>query len=109
VSVRLKIILIVLPLLIVTLVLSSIVSSISARKGITRLAVELLAFKAQDLRSYLENQWNLLVANDLQGRSAYIQAAQPLDRAFPFFVRAQGRYVLPYAAHPERRRELVEG
>ena len=75
-SVRLKIILIVLPLLIVTLVLSSIASSLSARNGITRVAVELLAFKAQDLQSYLENQWNLLVENDLEEQNVYIQAAQ---------------------------------
>jgi adenylate cyclase len=76
VSVRLKIILIVLPLLIVTLVLSSIASSLSARNGITRVAVELLAFKAQDMQSYLENQWNLLVENDLSEQSVYVQAAQ---------------------------------
>jgi adenylate cyclase len=76
VSVRLKIILIVLPLLIVTLVLSSIASSLSARNGITRVAVELLAFKAQDMQSYLENQWNLLVENDLEEQGVYIQAAQ---------------------------------
>jgi adenylate cyclase len=76
VSVRLKIILIVLPLLIVTLVLSSIASSLSARNGITRVAVELLAFKAQDMEGYLENQWNLLVENDLEEKSVYIQAAQ---------------------------------
>jgi len=76
VSVRLKIILIVLPLLIVTLVLSSIASSLSARNGITRVAVELLAFKAQDMQSYLENQWNLLVENDLEEQSVYVQAAQ---------------------------------
>jgi adenylate cyclase len=68
VSVRLKIILIVLPLLIITLVLSSVASSLSARNGITRVAVELLAFKAQDMKGYLENQWNLLVENQLDRR-----------------------------------------
>jgi adenylate cyclase len=76
VSVRLKIILVVLPLLIVTLVLSSIASSLSARNGITRVAVELLAFKAQDMEGYLENQWNLLVENDLEEQGVYVQAAQ---------------------------------
>jgi adenylate cyclase len=76
VSVRLKIILIVLPLLIVTLVLSSIASSLSARNGITRVAVELLAFKAQDLQGYLQNQWNLLVENDLEEQNVYIQATK---------------------------------
>jgi class 3 adenylate cyclase/HAMP domain-containing protein len=76
VSVRLKIILIVLPLLIITLVLSSIASSLSARNGITRVAVELLAFKAQDMQGYLENQWNLLVENQLDRQSEYILTVQ---------------------------------
>lgn len=75
-SVRLKIILIVLPLLIITLVLSSIASSLSARNGITRVAVELLAFKAQDMKGYLENQWNLLVENQLDRQSEYILTVQ---------------------------------
>jgi len=66
----------VLPLLIVTLVLSSIASSLSARNGLTRIAVQLLAFKAQDLQSYLDSQWNLLVENRLDDQSVYIQAAQ---------------------------------
>jgi class 3 adenylate cyclase/HAMP domain-containing protein len=76
VSVRLKIILIVLPLLIITLVLSSIASSLSARNGITRVAVELLAFKAQDMKGYLENQWNLLVENQLDRQREYILTVQ---------------------------------
>lgn len=75
-SVRLKIILIVLPILIVTLALSSVASSLSARNGITRVAVGFLAFKAQDMRSYLENQWRLLLDNELQQRPEYLEAAR---------------------------------
>ncbi len=75
-TVRLKILLIVLPLLIAALVLSTIASSLSARNGITRVAVELLAFKAQDMSSYLESQWNLLVDNELSRSAEFIAAAQ---------------------------------
>lgn len=75
-SVRAKIILVVLPLLIATLVLSSVASSLSARNGITRIAVEFLDFKAQDLRNYLDGQWGLLSANALAGQPQYVQAAQ---------------------------------
>jgi adenylate cyclase len=75
-SVRLKIVLIVLPLLVATLVLSSLASSLAARNGITRVAVEFLAFKAQDLRNYLESQWALLLSNGLQDRPEYVAAAQ---------------------------------
>jgi adenylate cyclase len=76
VSVRLKIILIVLPLLVVTLALSTVASSLSARNGITRVAVELLNFKAEDMRGYLENQWNLLVENGLESQAVYLLAAR---------------------------------
>mgnify|MGYP001143684081 CR=1 FL=1 len=75
-SVRAKIILVVLPLLVATLVLSSVASSLSARNGITRIAVEFLDFKAQDLRNYLDGQWGLLAANALAGQPQYVQAAQ---------------------------------
>ncbi|MBN1835438.1 MAG: adenylate/guanylate cyclase domain-containing protein [Spirochaetales bacterium] len=81
-SIRVKIILVVLPLLVATLVLSSLASSFSARNGITRVAVEFLAFKAQDLRNYMDNQWNLLVANELTGRAEYVAAVKRASLAY---------------------------
>ncbi len=74
-SIRLKIILVVLPLLVATLLLSGIASSFSARRGITRLAVEFLSFKAQQLDNYLASQWDLLSVNDLQ-EEQYIRSAR---------------------------------
>jgi len=76
VRIRVKMILVVLPLLVATLILSTLASSFSARNGITRVAVEFLGFKAQDLRNYMENQWNLLVANELIGRPEYVEAVE---------------------------------
>ncbi len=67
-SVRLKIILIVLPLLLVSMVLLGTSSALSARSGITALAIEFLGFKAEELETYSNNQWNLLVNNNLQDR-----------------------------------------
>jgi class 3 adenylate cyclase/HAMP domain-containing protein len=85
VSIRAKIILVVLPLLVATLVLTSIASSFSARNGITRVAVRLLAFKAQSLRNYLASQWDLLTAQGLEGepdfREAVREAADSYARA----------------------------
>ena len=76
VSIRAKIILIVLPLLVATLVLTSIASSFSARNGITRVAVRFLAFKAQSLRNYLGSQWDLLSAQGLQDQPEYREAVR---------------------------------
>jgi class 3 adenylate cyclase/HAMP domain-containing protein len=75
-SIRLKIILVVLPLMIATILLAGVSSRDSARAGITRVAVEALGFKAQELRKYAENQWDLLVANDLADQSEYVEVTK---------------------------------
>jgi adenylate cyclase len=63
--IRAKIILTVLPLLVVTLVLSGVTSSLSARSGITRVAMDFLSYKANDLLKYMDNQWSILTSNAL--------------------------------------------
>lgn len=74
--IRSKIILIVLPLLIAALLVTGIISSESARNGITKVAVAALGFKAQELNKYMESQWNLLVQNKLQNSSEYVTVAE---------------------------------
>ena len=81
-SIRAKIILIVLPLLVATLVLSSIASSFSARNGITRVAVRFLSFKAQSLRNYLSSQWELLSAQGLSEQPEYRDAVRQAGESF---------------------------
>lgn len=71
-SIRLKIILVVLPLFIVTVLVVGLTSAFSARAGLTRLAVEALGFKAQELQNYANNQWDLLVENDLALDEDYV-------------------------------------
>lgn len=75
-SIRLKIILVVLPLMITTILLAGISSAYSARAGITRVAVEALGFKAQELQKYADNQWDLLVTNDLAEQQEYLDVTQ---------------------------------
>jgi hypothetical protein len=60
-SIRLKIVLVVIPLVIATLLLTGISSYFSASSGITRIAKDFLGFKAQELRNNAESQWGLLV------------------------------------------------
>ncbi len=75
-SIRLKIVLAVLPLLIVTILLVGITSAFSARAGITRIAVEALGFKAQEFQKYAQSQWDLLVQNRLAEDPSYLSVTQ---------------------------------
>jgi len=58
--------------MITTILLAGVSSASSARAGITRVAVEALGFKAQELQKYADNQWDLLVTNNLAEQPEYI-------------------------------------
>lgn len=75
-NIRAKIILIVLPLIIASLVITGTVSSLNARSGLTRIAMQFLGFKSQELQKYTDNQWNLLLANDLSDKPEYVDVTQ---------------------------------
>jgi adenylate cyclase len=75
-SIRLKIVLIVLPLIITTLLLTGASSFFSATNAITGIATEFLGFKAAELQKYAESQWLLLVENNMTERPAMVEATQ---------------------------------
>jgi adenylate cyclase len=75
-SIRWKIMLIVVPLIVATLLLTGISSYFSASNGITRIAKEFLGFKAQELRKQAESQWSLLVDHDLTGKPEMVAATK---------------------------------
>ncbi len=75
-SIRLKIILVVLPLIIVALVLAGTSSYFVATNGITRIARDFLDFKASELEKYSESQWALLVENNFTGRPEMVAATK---------------------------------
>ncbi len=74
--IRLKIILVVVPILVTALVITGVVSSFSARNGMTRIAIEFLGFKAEELENYMQGQWNLLVENNLDEQEQYVDVAK---------------------------------
>jgi len=76
VSIRLKIVLVVLPILLVAVVLAGMSSQIVATRAVTRVATEFLDFKASELEKYAESQWNLLVENNVADRPDMVAAAQ---------------------------------
>jgi class 3 adenylate cyclase/HAMP domain-containing protein len=75
-SIRSKIILVVLPLIVITLALAEAASYFTAANGITRIAQGFLSFKVNELQKYAGNQWALLVENDFAGRPDMVQAAK---------------------------------
>ncbi|MDR2134434.1 MAG: adenylate/guanylate cyclase domain-containing protein [Treponema sp.] len=75
-KIRVKIFLVVLPLIIVTLCLAETASYFQAVNGVTRLARELLGFKLTELEKYADNQWALLVENNYAGRPDMVEAAK---------------------------------
>jgi class 3 adenylate cyclase/HAMP domain-containing protein len=76
VSLRLKILLIVLPILIVSMVLAGTSSYFTATNGISRVTTELLSFKAAELEKYVQSQWSLLVENGFTQRPDMVSATQ---------------------------------
>lgn len=75
-SIRTKLVLIILPLTVLSMAIIATSSALAARNGITRVAIEFLAFKAEQLESYAQEQWDLLVNNDLQGREDLVAVSR---------------------------------
>jgi adenylate cyclase len=75
-GIRWKIILIVVPLLVATLLLTGVSSYFAASNGITRIAKDFLGFKAQELQNQAESQWRLLVDNNLTERAEMVAATR---------------------------------
>ena len=120
-SIRLKIILVVLPVLAASVLIVGLTSARSARAGITRVAVEALGFKAQELRKYADNQWDLLLANDLADDPTYVAVTRRAVQSYAaslvrreseliFALDRSGNIVMssaPVAVTPEEQSRLT--
>lgn len=101
-SIRAKIILVVLPLIVATGAVVGISSSLLARSGITRVAVEALGFKARELRQYAENQWQLLVDNGLAEDEEYrTLSSQAISSYARTLVQSESEKILAITAEGE--------
>ena len=81
-SIRAKIILIVLPLIVTTLLLTGVSSFFSATNAITGVAKEFLGFKAAELEKYATSQWSLLVENKLTRRPTMVAATHAAVQSY---------------------------
>jgi class 3 adenylate cyclase/HAMP domain-containing protein len=75
-KIRLKMFLVILPLIIVPLALVGMASYYNAVNGVTRLARQLLGFKLGELEKYADNQWSLLVENNYAESPDMVEAAK---------------------------------
>jgi len=81
-SIRSKMVAIVLPLIVAPLLVTGVVSSLAARNGITRIATSFLRFKMDDLLNYAGSQWGLLVENRLSESEEYVTATKSAVASF---------------------------
>jgi class 3 adenylate cyclase/HAMP domain-containing protein len=95
--IRVKIILVVLPLLIVTLALAGVLSHRVATTSVNRVIQELLDFKVFELRKYAEGQWLLLVENNLVARPEMVNAAKAGVESFAYSIlRGESEIILAF-------------
>lgn len=81
-NIRGKIVLVVLPLIIAPLVLTGVSAMLAARESVTTVAAGLLQFKAEQLTTYAQGQWDLLVANGLEADATYREASEAAVETF---------------------------
>jgi adenylate cyclase len=75
-SIRWKIVLIIVPLIVATLALTGVSSYFSASNGITRVAKDFLGFKSFELSNQAQSQWRLLVENNLTEKPEMVAATK---------------------------------
>ncbi len=75
-TIRSKIIAVFIPLIIAPLLLTAVAASLSARNGITVVATAFLRFKSEQLVSYANGQWRLLLDNNLAANPEFVSVAK---------------------------------
>ncbi|MDR1176815.1 MAG: HAMP domain-containing protein [Treponema sp.] len=74
-KIKAKILIVVLPLLIASVALVGFASYFLAASSVNRLAVESLTYRSEQLKTFADAQWNLLVDNNVVGIPAMEKAA----------------------------------
>ncbi|MDR2397360.1 MAG: HAMP domain-containing protein, partial [Spirochaetaceae bacterium] len=81
-KIRVKILLVVLPLLTVAVVMVGVLSYLFAAAAVNRLAVDFLNLMAEEVRNYADGQWNLLVDNNVTEEPLMENAAKLAVESF---------------------------
>ncbi len=81
-KIRTRLVIAVLSLLISSLLVIGTFTVTAARRGLTRLATQHLSFKAEEIRKYAWNQWDVLVTNGLSDLQLFRDAAREAVRSY---------------------------
>jgi hypothetical protein len=81
-SLRVKLIITILPLFILILILNSYFSILESRSALTRLASKHLAYKAEQLRDYAFSEWTTLQSLGLDDNPEYLDAMEKSIHSF---------------------------
>ena len=82
IGLRTKLYLLILPLILVVVLLSGVLSSLAARSVLVPIATRLLAYKAEQLRDYAYSEWEALGALGLSETDEYRAAAEESFRSY---------------------------
>ncbi len=101
-SIRTKIILVLIPLIIAIVALVGIISIFFTRIGITRLASRSLSFKSIQLENYTNEQWALLVDDDLSTQVEYLDAFIGTVREYAIrtLIEEESELIFVYNSNP---------
>jgi len=81
-NIRTRIILFFVPVLIAAILVTGMISFFTSRSGITRISMKLMAFKAEELRKYIESQWQLLLQYQFLDDPEFVDASRLAIQAF---------------------------
>lgn len=96
-SIRGKIIFVVLPLIVLPLLLTGFIGTLAARNGLTTIATEFLRFKVEEIANYANSQYTLLVTNNLIDDREYVEISKTSISSFArSIVRSDTELILAF-------------
>ena len=101
-SIRTKIILVLIPLIITIVSFIGVISIFFTRLGITRLVARSLSFKSAQLENYTSEQWALLLDDNLNVQTEYLDAFVDTVREYSIrtLIEEESELVFAYNSNP---------
>ncbi len=85
----------IIPVISGSLLISGFFTGLYADRGVKKVMVRLMEYKAEDLIRHSSSQWNLLLENNLQNDSAYIESFRNSIRSYSLtMLQEEGEWIL---------------
>ena len=90
-----RLLLFLIPVIAGSLLVSGILTTLYTDKGVKMSMNRLMVYKAEDLMRYANQQWSLLLENDLQNDPVYIESIRRSIRSYAItMLRSEGEWIL---------------